>query len=68
SSCFTADCFMLSIDQKIVNDDITAFSCAICLMFGSYYCFNILPSGTAVNTGVPPEVFLFNKSGKRNKG
>ncbi|MED6234053.1 hypothetical protein ATANTOWER_021283, partial [Ataeniobius toweri] len=41
SSCFTADCFMLSVDQKIVNDDITAFSCAICLMFGSYYCFNI---------------------------
>ncbi|MED6281944.1 hypothetical protein CHARACLAT_027041 [Characodon lateralis] len=41
SSCFTADCFMLSIDQKIVNDDITAFSCAICLMFGNYYCFNI---------------------------
>ncbi|KAM7374650.1 hypothetical protein PAMP_007296 [Pampus punctatissimus] len=41
SSCFTADCFMLSIDQKIVNDHITAFPCAICLMFGSYYCFNI---------------------------
>ncbi|XP_054915752.1 uncharacterized protein LOC129379148 isoform X1 [Poeciliopsis prolifica] len=41
SSCFTADCFMLSIDQKIINDHITAFSCAICLMFGSYYCFNI---------------------------
>ncbi|PWA17130.1 hypothetical protein CCH79_00020894, partial [Gambusia affinis] len=41
SSCFTADCFMLSIDQKIINDHITAFPCAICLMFGSYYCFNI---------------------------
>lgn len=41
SSCFTADCFMLSIDKKIVNDHITAFSCATCLMFGSYYCLNI---------------------------
>ncbi|XP_030580870.1 uncharacterized protein LOC115777171 isoform X3 [Archocentrus centrarchus] len=41
SSCFAAETFMLSIDKKIVNDRITTFTSAICLMFGSYYCFNI---------------------------
>ncbi|XP_076857374.1 uncharacterized protein LOC143511681 [Brachyhypopomus gauderio] len=41
SSCFAAERFMLSIDKKIVNDHITTFTSAICLMFGSYYCFNI---------------------------
>ncbi|XP_047677874.1 uncharacterized protein LOC125146092 [Tachysurus fulvidraco] len=33
--------FMLCVDRKIVNDDITTFITAVCLMFGSYYCFNI---------------------------
>uniref|UniRef100_A0AAY4B042 Uncharacterized protein n=1 Tax=Denticeps clupeoides TaxID=299321 RepID=A0AAY4B042_9TELE len=41
SSCFAAKTFMLSIDQKVVNGCITTFTSAICLMFGSYYCFNI---------------------------
>ncbi|GAA6098900.1 uncharacterized protein LOC115777171 isoform X1 [Tachysurus ichikawai] len=41
SSCFAAETFMLSIDKKIVNDHITTFTSAICLMFGSYYCINI---------------------------
>ncbi|XP_036956914.1 uncharacterized protein LOC119021087 isoform X2 [Acanthopagrus latus] len=41
SSCFAAETFMLSIDNEIVNDCITSFTSAICLMFGSYYCFNI---------------------------
>ncbi|KAF7707805.1 hypothetical protein HF521_016862 [Silurus meridionalis] len=41
SSCFIAETFMLSIDKKIVNDHITTFTSAICLLFGSYYCFNI---------------------------
>uniref|UniRef100_A0A3B4CXI0 Uncharacterized protein n=1 Tax=Pygocentrus nattereri TaxID=42514 RepID=A0A3B4CXI0_PYGNA len=41
SSCFTAGTFMLSIDQEVVNDHITSFIHAFCLLFGSYYCFNI---------------------------
>ncbi|XP_039866414.1 uncharacterized protein LOC120720703 [Simochromis diagramma] len=41
SSCFAAETLMLSIDKKTVNDRITTFTSAICLMFGSYYCFNI---------------------------
>lgn len=32
---------MLSIDGKIVNDNITNFIAAINLMFESYYCLNI---------------------------
>ncbi|XP_078022964.1 uncharacterized protein LOC144462712 [Epinephelus lanceolatus] len=41
SSCFAAETFMLSIDKEVVNDHITSFTSAICLMFGSYYCFNV---------------------------
>ncbi|KAF6736314.1 hypothetical protein FQA47_007720 [Oryzias melastigma] len=41
SSCFSAETFMLSIDKNIVNDKISSFTSAICLMFGSYFCFNI---------------------------
>ncbi|RVE74170.1 hypothetical protein OJAV_G00019550 [Oryzias javanicus] len=41
SSCFSAEMFMLSIDKNIVNDKISSFTSAICLMFGSYFCFNI---------------------------
>lgn len=40
-SCYAAVRFMLVVDRKIVNDDITSFISAVCLMFGSYYCFNI---------------------------
>ncbi|XP_073728883.1 uncharacterized protein [Misgurnus anguillicaudatus] len=39
--CYGARQFMLSIDGKIVNDQISNFTTAICLMFGSYYCLNI---------------------------
>nr|XP_033474223.1 uncharacterized protein LOC117251793 [Epinephelus lanceolatus] len=35
SSCFAAETFMLSIDKEVVNDHITSFTSAICLMFGS---------------------------------
>ncbi|KAF6718832.1 hypothetical protein FQA47_007296, partial [Oryzias melastigma] len=38
SSCFSAETFMLSIDKNIVNDKISSFTSAICLMFGSYFC------------------------------
>ncbi|TWW76510.1 hypothetical protein D4764_13G0011720, partial [Takifugu flavidus] len=41
SSCFAAETFMLSIDNEIVNNYIISFTSAICLMFGSYYCFNV---------------------------
>ncbi|XP_063752466.1 uncharacterized protein LOC134873015 [Eleginops maclovinus] len=39
--CFSARRFMLSVDGSIVNDHIPSFISALCLMFGSYYCFNI---------------------------
>ncbi|XP_041955057.1 uncharacterized protein LOC121713999 [Alosa sapidissima] len=39
--CNASRQFMLSIDGKIVNDHISNFITAICLMFGSYYCLNI---------------------------
>ncbi|KAF5890846.1 Interferon-induced 44, partial [Clarias magur] len=41
SSCYTSNLFMLSIDQKIATPHISTFISAICMMFGSYYCFNI---------------------------
>ncbi|XP_034545095.1 uncharacterized protein LOC117816833 isoform X2 [Notolabrus celidotus] len=41
SSCYASRLFMLSIDHKVVNDQITDFISAICLMLGSYYCLNI---------------------------
>ncbi|KAF5892959.1 Interferon-induced 44, partial [Clarias magur] len=41
SSCYTSNLFMLSIDQKITTPHISTFLSAICMMFGSYYCFNI---------------------------
>ncbi|KAG5263565.1 hypothetical protein AALO_G00266190 [Alosa alosa] len=40
-SCYSAKRFMLSVDRNIVQDSIPSFVSAICLMFGSYYCFNI---------------------------
>lgn len=41
TSCYASRQFMLSVDGKVVNDQIPNFVSAICLMFGSYYCFNI---------------------------
>ncbi|KAL6466702.1 hypothetical protein MHYP_G00245060 [Metynnis hypsauchen] len=32
---------MLSVDRGIVQDNIPSFISALCMMFGSYYCFNI---------------------------
>ncbi|XP_043955131.1 uncharacterized protein LOC122821358 [Gambusia affinis] len=47
-SCFHAKRFMLSVDQQIGNNNISCFISALCMMFGSYYCFNIhYPSGLA---------------------
>uniref|UniRef100_A0A9J7XXC1 Uncharacterized protein n=1 Tax=Cyprinus carpio carpio TaxID=630221 RepID=A0A9J7XXC1_CYPCA len=40
-SCFSAKRFMLCVDQNIVHNNIPSFISAVCLMFGSYYCFNI---------------------------
>ncbi|XP_051991585.1 uncharacterized protein LOC127650297 [Xyrauchen texanus] len=41
TSCYAAKQFMLSVDQKIVNDQIPNFISAVCMMFASYYCLNI---------------------------
>ncbi|KAJ8013127.1 hypothetical protein DPEC_G00050070 [Dallia pectoralis] len=41
SSCYGSKTFMLSIDQKITTRHISTFISAVCMMFGSYYCFNI---------------------------
>ncbi|XP_051575974.1 uncharacterized protein LOC127453566 [Myxocyprinus asiaticus] len=41
SSCYTSKLFMLSIDQKITAPHISTFISVLCMMFGSYYCFNI---------------------------
>uniref|UniRef100_A0A8C5PWW2 Uncharacterized protein n=1 Tax=Leptobrachium leishanense TaxID=445787 RepID=A0A8C5PWW2_9ANUR len=40
-SCYSARRFMLCVDRTILLDNILSFISAICLMFGSYYCFNI---------------------------
>ncbi|KAK7899251.1 hypothetical protein WMY93_020104 [Mugilogobius chulae] len=32
---------MLSLDRNLINTNISSFISALCLMFGSYYCFNI---------------------------
>ncbi|KAI1892149.1 hypothetical protein AGOR_G00151010 [Albula goreensis] len=41
TSCYASTHFMVSVDGKIVNDHISNFISAICLMFGAYYCLNI---------------------------
>ncbi|XP_073724502.1 uncharacterized protein [Misgurnus anguillicaudatus] len=41
TSPLTAENFMFSVDQIIVNSRITIFSDALKLMFASYYCLNI---------------------------
>ncbi|XP_040888005.1 uncharacterized protein LOC121194625 [Toxotes jaculatrix] len=40
-SCFSSKRFMLSVDGTIVQENISSFLSALCMMFGSYYCFNI---------------------------
>ncbi|XP_041960351.1 uncharacterized protein LOC121718957 [Alosa sapidissima] len=40
-NCFSSSRFMLSVDQTIVNNNISSFTSALNLMFGSYFCFNI---------------------------
>ncbi|KAL6466697.1 hypothetical protein MHYP_G00245010 [Metynnis hypsauchen] len=40
-SCYSAGRFMLSVDRGIVQDNIPSFISALCMMFGSYYCFSI---------------------------
>ncbi|CAB1454296.1 unnamed protein product [Pleuronectes platessa] len=41
TSCYTSRQFMLSVDRRVVNNQILTFITAILLMFGSYYCLNI---------------------------
>ncbi|XP_066504840.1 uncharacterized protein [Hoplias malabaricus] len=40
-SCYSTRRFMLNVDRSIVQDKVTSFVSALCMMFGSYYCFNI---------------------------
>jgi len=40
-SCFTSTRFMPSVDRTIVQESIPSFVSSICMMFGSYYSFNI---------------------------
>ncbi|KAF6736296.1 hypothetical protein FQA47_017270 [Oryzias melastigma] len=40
-SCFSAGKFMLSLDRNLVQANITSFISALCVMFASYYNFNI---------------------------
>ncbi|RXN13802.1 hypothetical protein ROHU_028951 [Labeo rohita] len=50
SSRLTAEHFMFSVDQVVVNSHITIFSDALKLMFASYYCFNISYPGDQAAT------------------
>lgn len=40
-SCYSSTRYMLSLDRNLTNTNISSFISALCLMFGSYYCFNI---------------------------
>ncbi|XP_078025284.1 uncharacterized protein LOC144463762 [Epinephelus lanceolatus] len=40
-SCFTSTRFMLSVDRTIVQENIPSFVSSMCMMFGSYYSFDI---------------------------
>ncbi|MEQ2308641.1 hypothetical protein AMECASPLE_030321 [Ameca splendens] len=40
-SCYSSTRYMLSLDRTYVNTNIPSFISTLCLMFGSYYCFNI---------------------------
>ncbi|XP_042582716.1 uncharacterized protein LOC122137797 isoform X2 [Cyprinus carpio] len=39
-SCYSSKRYMLSLDQNLINTNISSFISALCLMFRSY-CFNI---------------------------
>ncbi|XP_035980896.1 uncharacterized protein LOC118557809 isoform X3 [Fundulus heteroclitus] len=49
-SCYSSGRMMLSVDQVIVNENISSFISALCMMFGSYYCFNIHYPSTLAST------------------
>ncbi|KAI4887416.1 hypothetical protein NFI96_018878, partial [Prochilodus magdalenae] len=40
-SCYSSRRFTLSVDRNVVHDNIPSFISALCMMFGSYYSFNI---------------------------
>ncbi|XP_034538595.1 uncharacterized protein LOC117812099 [Notolabrus celidotus] len=40
-SCYSSRRMMLSVDHVIVNENISSFISSLCMLFGSYYCFNI---------------------------
>lgn len=40
-SCFSSKRFLLCVDRNVVHDNIPSFISALCMMFGSYYCFDI---------------------------
>ncbi|XP_044218597.1 uncharacterized protein LOC122989651 [Thunnus albacares] len=40
-SCYSSTRYMLSLDRNLINTNISSFISALCLMFGSYFCFNI---------------------------
>ncbi|KAI9517777.1 hypothetical protein NQZ68_000946 [Dissostichus eleginoides] len=40
-SCYSSRWFMPSVDRNIVHDNIPSLVSALCMMFGSYNCFNI---------------------------
>ncbi|GAA6112334.1 uncharacterized protein LOC117596411, partial [Tachysurus ichikawai] len=40
-SCYSSTRYILSLDQNLINTNISSFISELCLMFGSYYCFNI---------------------------
>ncbi len=52
---------MLSVDQKIVNDQIPTFITGVCMMFASYYCLNIhYPVGLGSTLEFLLEVIFFS--------
>ncbi|CAL9688657.1 unnamed protein product [Knipowitschia caucasica] len=40
-SCYSARRYMLCLDKTIVHPNISSFISVLCMMFGSYYLFNI---------------------------
>ncbi|XP_057202557.1 uncharacterized protein LOC130561914 [Triplophysa rosa] len=65
-SCYAAVRFMLAVDRKIVNDDITSFISAVCLMFCSYYCSKInYPTELASVLEFLQRCFFHPQSGER---
>ncbi|KAK0151077.1 hypothetical protein N1851_007768 [Merluccius polli] len=59
---------MLSVDRNIVNDHIPSFISALCLMFESFYCFNIhYPSELASTLEFLQRCFFSINPGKGTK-